>query len=228
MDILDAIRQRHSVRAYTTEPIEDSKVSMISTSLDEYNRQSGLALRLVVAEPRAFSGRLARYGKFDAVRNYIAVVGPAKEPNLDEKLGYWGEHAVLLAQMLGLNTCWVGLTFSKVPEALGLKPDEKLRALIAIGYGASAGVEHKIKSAQKVAKSLLPEGKWPEWFKAGVDAALLAPTAVNQQKFHFTLQPDGRTVSAKAGLGFFSHVDLGIVKYHFEQGAGKENFDWQA
>lgn len=227
MDILDAIRQRHSVRAYTTEPIDESKVAMLRTSLDEYNRQSGLALRLVLAEPRAFSGRLAHYGKFDAVRNYIAMIGPAADPLLDEQLGYWGEHAVLLAQMLGLNTCWVGLTFSKVPEALALQPGQKLRAVIAIGYGASTGVQHKSKPAEKVAKSLLPGGAWPEWFQAGVDAALLAPTAINQQKFRFTLQPDGRTVQARAGLGFFAHMDLGIAKYHFEQGAGPENFTWQ-
>ena len=30
-----------------------------------------------------------------------------------------------------------------------------------------------------------------------------------------------------AGEGHFSGIDLGIGKYHFEVGAGKENFDWQ-
>ena len=64
----------------------------------------------------------------------------------------------------------------------------------------------------------------PEWFRRGVQAALLAPTAMNQQKFTFTLQGD--TVSAKAGTGFYSKVDLGIAKYHFEIGAGTENFRW--
>ena len=58
-----------------------------------------------------------------------------------------------------------------------------------------------------------------------IEAALLAPTAVNQQKFKFILH-DGNKVEAKS---FFSpwgytHVDLGIVKYHFEVGAGKESF----
>jgi hypothetical protein len=33
-----------------------------------------------------------------------------KSDDLDEKVGYWGEQLVLLAQTLGLNTCWVGLS----------------------------------------------------------------------------------------------------------------------
>jgi len=57
-----------------------------------------------------------------------------------------------------------------------------------------------------------------------VEAALLAPTAVNQQKFRFTLSD--RTVKAEATGGFSSRVDLGIVKYHFERGAGTEHFRW--
>ena len=64
----------------------------------------------------------------------------------------------------------------------------------------------------------------PEWFLNGVDAALLAPTAMNQQKFTFFLKDN--VVSAKAGLGFYSKIDLGIVKYHFELGAGKEHVQW--
>ena len=68
------------------------------------------------------------------------------------------------------------------------------------------------------------EGPAPYWFRKGVEAALLAPTAMNQQKFKFTLRGD--TVSAKAGMGFYTKVDLGIVKYHFELGAGRDRFRW--
>lgn len=56
-------------------------------------------------------------------------------------------------------------------------------------------------------------------------AALLAPTAMNQQKFRFTLS--GNEVSAKSTGGFYSKMDLGIVKFHFEEGAGRENFTWK-
>lgn len=226
MDILDAIRQRHSVRTYKTDPIEDTKVTMLRSAISDCNRQSGLSIRLITNEPRAFSSRMARYGKFDAVRNYFAMIGPARDPLLDEKLGFWGEKMVLMAQLIGLNTCWAGLTYRKVPDALKLQQGEKLRALIAVGYGTTQGVQHKSKSPDKVASSLMEGGKWPEWFVCGVQAALLAPSAINQMKFRFVLQPDGRTVRATAGLGFFSHIDLGIAKYHFEQGAAKKDILW--
>lgn len=67
----------------------------------------------------------------------------------------------------------------------------------------------------------------PEWFERGVQAALLAPTAMNQQKVRFELLPDGRTVHAQASPGAYTAVDLGIAKYHFEVGAGTENFAWE-
>ena len=65
----------------------------------------------------------------------------------------------------------------------------------------------------------------PAWFRAGVEAALLAPTAINQQKFRFELVGEREVRAVQTG-GFCRGLDLGIVKYHFECGAGKENFTW--
>lgn len=128
---------------------------------------------------------------------------------------------MLFAQQLGLNTCWVAMTYRKVPDAFEVADGEKLCLVISLGYGKTQGVPHKSKPASKVARGKTPI---PDWFRRGVKAALLAPTAMNQQKFVFTL--DGNKVSAKAGLGFYTKIDLGIAKYHFELGAGKENFNW--
>ena len=93
--------------------------------------------------------------------------------------------------------------------------------VIAIGYGATQGTAFKGKDASAVSRV----EDAPEWFAKGTEAALLAPTAVNQQEFLLTLHGD--RVSAKAGLGPFSKVDLGIVKYHFELGSGKDRTVWQ-
>ena len=127
------------------------------------------------------------------------------------------------AQQLGLNTCWVAMTYGKVKSAYQLEKDEKVYMVIAIGYGQDQGHPHKSKSAKDVS-NLTEES--PEWFRNGVEVALLAPTAMNQQKFYFTLHED-QTVSLKAGIGFYSKTDLGIAKYHFEIGAGTENFQWK-
>ena len=190
--------------------------------IDACNHESGLHIQLVTDEPKAFDGFMAHYGKFSGVRNYIALIG-RKDATLDEKCGYYGERLVLKAQQLGLNTCWVALTYSKVKSAFVIERGEKLCAVISMGYGETQGVPHKSRAVSEVAKT---EGQMPDWFKNGVEAALLAPTAMNQQKFVFTLK--GNTVIAKAGTGFYTKIDLGIAKYHFEVGAGKESFSWGA
>ncbi len=196
-------------------------VDALQAEIAACNRESGLHIQLVTDEPKAFDGFMAHYGKFSGVTNYIAMIG--KKDGLDEECGYYGERLVLLAQQLGLNTCWVAMTYSKIKTAFVIGEGEKLCVVIALGYGETQGTAHKSKSISEVAKS---DGPMPDWFKNGVEAALLAPTAMNQQKFLFT-EKDNR-VSVKAGLGFYAKVDLGIVKYHFEIGAGKENFTWDA
>ena len=219
MDIMEAMHARHSVRSYTDRPIEGEVLDELSALIDACNREGGLHIQLVRDEPLAFDGAMAHYGKFSGVRNYLALVGK-KSRDLDERCGYYGEKIVLAAQMLGLNTCWVGLTFKKIPQAFRVERGEKLVLVISIGYGATQGAAHASKPASAVSKAALA----PAWFTDGVAAALLAPTAVNQQKFFFTLHGD--MVEARAGVGFFSKVDLGIAKYHFELGAHRDGRIW--
>ena len=217
---MEAIGARHSVRAYQERKLEQGVKAEMQSVIAECNAESGLHLQLVTDEPKAFQCFLARYGKFSGVTNYIAMVGKDCE-TLDEKCGYYGQKIVLRAQQLGLNTCWVGLSYTKVDSAFEIAEGEKLRLVIAVGYGKTQGAKHKVKKFEDVAKGDSPA---PEWFKRGVEAALLAPTALNQQKFTFTLK--GNVVIARAGHGFYTKVDLGIVKRHFEIGAGTDNFRW--
>ena len=217
---MEAMKERHSVRQYEDRPLDQNAVAVLQEEISACNREGGLHIQLVTNEPKAFDGFMAHYGKFIGVRNYIAMIGK-KGPDLEEKCGYYGERLVLKAQQLGLNTCWVAMTYSKIKTAFTVADGEKLCIVISLGYGKTNGVPHKSKSADAVAKA---DGAFPAWFKAGVEAALLAPTAMNQQKFLFTL--DGNRVSAKAGFGFYTKIDLGIARYHFDIGAGKENFKW--
>ena len=219
MDIYEAMRARHSVRAYEQKEIEGEIKDMLEDKIAELNGRSGLHIQLITHEPKAFDSPMAHYGKFSGVTDYIAMIGK-KDDELEEKCGYYGEKLVLFAQQLGLNTCWVAVSYKKIKTAYMLGAGEKLCIVIAIGYGKTQGVPHKSKAPSEVADM----GDVPEWFKKGVEAALLAPTAVNQQKFFFSL--DNGRVSARAGMGFYSKIDLGIAKCHFELGAGKENFNW--
>lgn len=221
MELLDAIKSRHSVRQYQDKALRTDVLTPLQREIDTCNQESGLHIQLVTNEPKAFDSFMAHYGKFSGVRNYVALVGK-KGAALQETCGYYGERIVLKAQQLGLNTCWVAMTYKKIPSAIQVENGEKLCLVIALGYGENQGVSHPVKSREAVTENT--GAAVPDWFYQGVDAALLAPTAMNQQKFKFSLS--GNQVSVQAGRGFYSKIDLGIVKYHFEIGAGTENFVW--
>jgi len=217
MTISEAMRARHAVRSYTDQKIPEDVVSRLKAEIDTCNEQSGLHIQLVTDEPHAFDGMMAHYGKFSGVQNYIALIGP-KSSRLEEQAGYYGERAALLAQTLGLNTCWVAMSFSKgaAKKRCAIAAGEKLVCVLALGYGATQGVPHRSKPMEALCRV---DGAMPDWFRAGMEAAMLAPTAVNQQKFLITLSGD--RAEAKSLGGFYSMVDLGIVRYHFEIGSGR-------
>ena len=223
MDIKEAIKARHSVRKYSNKPIEADKVSAFNTAIERINTQAGLNVQLVLEEPRAFSSGMWKYGQFAGVRNYLVMAGP-KGREAEEKIGYYGEELVILAQMLGLNTCWVGLTYKKIPGTFTLRDGDIVHCVISLGYGLEQGIQHPQKPAESFYESVVNP---PEWFLNGLEAALLAPTAVNQQKFKFILR-DGNKVETKTLFSPWGYtvIDIGIAKYHFEIGAGKENFEW--
>lgn len=228
MNLEEAIKARHSVRAYKAQPLAEDMAMVLEKGIEEMNSQGNLHIQLIKNEPKAFQGKLAKYGKFSNVTNYLVMAG-RKSDDLDERIGYYGEQLVLLAQRLGLNTCWVGLSYSKVPGTYVLGEDEKIACYIALGYGETQGISHKTKTVEQVSNA---SDTTPSWFKKGVEAALLAPTAVNQQKFFFEYIPakDGQPALVIAKRSFsligYTRMDLGIAKYHFEVGAGKNNFEW--
>lgn len=221
MNLIEAVKERHAVRNYKNQPLAQDSIARLQEEINKINEEQNLHIQLVLNEPGAFHADKPHYGQFSGVTNYLALVGP-KEKDTEEKLGYYGEHLVLLAQTLGLNTCWVALTYTKVPGAFEIRSNEKVTDVISIGYGITGGTQHKSKSFRDVTDGA---SEYPEWFVAGVESALLAPTAINQQKFKFIFR-NGK-VSCRMGLGPCIKTDLGILKYHFELAAGKENFSWE-
>ena len=228
MTLLEAIEARHSVRKYKDEPIPEEVLTILRNKVRQINKEAGLHVQLVTDEPKAYKGVMA-YGTFSGVKNYFVMAGK-KADGLDEKVGYYGEQLVLLAQTLGLNTCWTGLSYSKVPGTYELEEGEKIACYIALGYGETLGAGHKVKAVRDISNA---SDLTPPWFNRGVKAAQLAPTAVNQQKFYLEYADPQKgsalpKVTAKPlfSLIGYSKMDLGIVKYHFELGAGKENFEW--
>lgn len=227
MTLLEAIDIRHSVRHYIRKALPQETVDALRTKIEDCNREGNLHIQLVLNEPKGFSGMIC-YGQFSGVENYLVMAGK-KADDLDERIGYYGEQLVLFAQQLGLGTCWAGLTYSKIKGTYNLEDDEKIACMIALGYPDDPGRNLKRKSINQLSNV---SDSTPEWFMAGVEAAQKAPTAVNQQKFflEYLGVKDGRhTVRIKRlfSLAGYTKMDLGIVKLHFEIGAGKNNFTWE-
>ncbi|MCQ4635998.1 nitroreductase [Anaerovorax odorimutans] len=213
MEVLEIIRSRHSVRQYTDKRIEDDKREVLNALARECNKKSGLNIQIIYDEPRCFKAFFSKVAKFKNCANYISIVGKKSDPDLDEKAGYYGEQLVLKAQELGLNTCWVGFTHGK--GVAKVETDEKQVIIIALGYGANQGVAHKNKSISEISNI---SNNMPQWYASGVEAALLAPTATNQQRFHIELKEESAKITAENKS--FAFIDLGIVKYHFEAASG--------
>ena len=222
MTLQEAIVTRHSVRQYQEKPIEATVIDRLNEEIARCNKEGGLHIQLVLDEPKAFTGGMVKYGRFVGVRNYLAMVGPK---GADEAIGYYGQHLVLLAQTLGLNSCWVGMSVGKQPDRYQVAAGEKMHCVVALGYGANQGVQHPMRPMEKFIKASMP---LPDWFRRGMEAAVLAPTAVHQQRFEFELVDD-HTVAAHTRFSMvgWAKLDLGIVKYNFEVAAGKENFNWR-
>lgn len=219
MGTLELMKSRHSVRRFIDKPLEAAAVEALNAEIDACNKESGMHIQLITNEPEAFQAGKPTYGQFKGCRNYLAVVGPKGK---DVEAGYYGERVVLKALELGINSCWVALTYKKGKTQAVENPGEKRYLVVALGYGETNGVEHKVKTISEI--SDYKDGD-PDWYKAGLEAALLAPTAMNQQKFRF--ERNGDKVTAKvAGLSFYTKIDLGIVKYHFEIGADKGKDIW--
>lgn len=214
MDVLELMKSRHSVRKYLNIEIEKEKREVLDNLAKEINNDSGLNIKIVYDDPSCFKSVFSKVARFQNCSNYIVMAGSKKLEKLHEKVGYYGEKLALKAQEIGLNTCWVGLTHGKIKAKL--EKDEEVVIVIALGYGAEEGSVHKSKSIHDVTDL----NELPDWYKAGLEAALLAPTAINQQKFKFEYKDD--TVYLIPLKGHYVLVDAGIVKYHFDIVSGKE------
>lgn len=216
----EAMRNRHTVRRYTERPLSEDVVSLLEGRAARLNREHATTIRLVTEDSRCF-GVLTKLILAKGVRNYLVLAGDGT-PSTNERLGWCGADLMLYAQELGLNTWWVSGTFSRKGAARAAGVSGTVIGVIAVGYGATQGTPHTSKAPREVSSYA---GAAPAWFTEGVEAALLAPTAMNRQAFHITGQGD--EVALAYDHGACSDIDHGIVRYHFELGAGRKNFTWR-
>ena len=226
MITVETIRERHSVREYDGKPLSRAEFDALGAVVEEFARESGLGIQLVGDNPEVFSV-IARFGLIRGCRTHVAfVVDDAKAGDVaaDEAIGYWGQKIVLAAQDMGLNTCWCALCSRRKSHAV-VAPGKKIRLIIAVGHGKTQGFSRKTKSVE--ALSSVECAKAPAWFAAAMEAAQLAPTAMNNQNFKITLLSDGKTVRIDAPQSGLNVIDEGIVRCNFEIAANEAGADWR-
>lgn len=226
MITVETIRERHSVREYDGKPLARVEFDALGAVVEECARESGLDIQLVGDNPEVFNV-IARFGLIRGCRTHVAfVVDDAKAGDVaaDEAIGYWGQRIVLAAQDMGLNTCWCALCSRKKSRAV-VAPGKKIRLVIAVGHGKTQGFSRKTKSVE--ALSSVECAKGPAWFAEAMEAAQLAPTAMNNQNFKITLLSDGETVRIDAPQSGLNMIDEGIVRCNFEIAANEAGADWR-
>lgn len=213
MTDMEAVRARHSVRNYQDKRIDRELIDKLEAQIAKLNEKGNIHLQFIEDAASTFNKLFNRASGLGSAPSVIACIGP-DDDTLDERIGYYGQKLVIYAQQLGLNTCWVG-TFNRKKIPVVIEDGQKLVIAIAIGYGANQGKQSKSKTADEIVIDLADDA--PDWFKAGVEAALLAPTAINQQKFEIIYTRSGDVEFKDLG-GVLSRIDIGIVKCNFEIG----------
>lgn len=223
MSAMDVIRARHSVRDYESRPLDSKDRDALSRAAEAVGAACGVPIRLVEGNPEPFQ-LVARFGLIRGAQAYLALFASGTER--DETIGYAGQAVVLAAQKAGLNTCWAGMFLRRkmreVPPA-----GSRARILIAVGHGKTQGRSRKTKSIAELSR-VEGERPAPAWFSCAMEAAQLAPTAMNEQNFLVTLRADGRTVSIEpTKRGGWNRIDAGIARRNFEEAAREAGADFR-
>ncbi len=206
----EAIRTRCSVRKYTAAPTDEQL-----KKLGDLSRQlTWQGVRIIL---------LKGPGMRSAIKGtdvYAAILGT--KDTLPEQEGYAGEAMALECAAMGLGTCWLGSGFYKsiVKVAAKQKDNEHIQCVLAIGQCAPQQPAHKrrplsalcgLEEAQRAAL--------PAWQKAALEAAVLAPSAINRQPWRFVVTP-GSIQVLDGGKNFgMGPLDRGIAMLHVAVGA---------
>lgn len=181
-----------------------------------------------------FTGILGSYGKVRGAPALIAFIGQVGGDHVPEEVGYTGEGIILEATALWLNTCWVAGFFRETHVAgiAGVGRNEKVLAVTPVGYALEpAPFEEKLMSVFGLHRQRKPLARlvtgvdrnmWPDWIKTALEAARLAPSAVNRQPWGFHVERDGVTVFVRTGRSrvvVSKRLDCGIAMLHAHVGA---------
>jgi hypothetical protein len=232
-----AIAVRRSRRRYNRIPLEPEQLAQLKTVCREFRPYPQARADLITESPdEVLRGIVASYGKIKGAQALIAFIGDIDDSYVNEKIGYTGEGIVLEATAMGLGTCWVGgsMFFRRglAESIVGAGKTERVFAVTPVGYAVSEfSLGERVQTAfgmfhrrKPLAESIsgLDEKQWPDWIRSALEAARIAPSAVNRQPWRFYVEPNSITISVDSSLlewGISKRMDCGIAMLHIEAAA---------
>jgi nitroreductase len=231
--------ERHSRRRYTGETLPKEILEQIESVCSSFQHFPGSRAVLVRTPPdNIFTGAVGHYGAVKGAPHFVAFIGDMSNSHVQEAIGYHGEGVILEATALGVNTCWVAGMYRPeiVEKKLKVRNGEQVLAITPLGKA----VDNKTRVEQamtrllgahrrKELKQILALGSEDPtgWVYRAIDAARVAPSAINRQPWRFKIQ--GESVSlftkSKEGHRISPRLDCGIAMLHFEIGAKKYGAD---
>jgi nitroreductase len=230
-----AIPFRRSRRQYDSQPLDPGELERLREVCRDFRPFPGARADVLTESPdRILRGAVGPYGKVKGAPALIAFTGTMDDPHVQEKLGYTGEGIILEVTAMGLGTCWVGGFFRPKVAAsvVGIARNEKVLAVTPVGQAVERptreevlmtgfGLNHRRKPLRQMVTGLDRE-IWPRWVETALEAARIAPSAVNRQPWRFHVEPDCITVSVdspRINLGISKRLDCGIAMLHIEVAA---------
>ena len=228
----DAIVIRRSRRKYNKDAIPQNKLSHLASVCESF-RPFPEARAVLVNEPgdEVYRGFVGSYGKIENAPAYIAFIGDMGFPRVQEAVGYTGEGIILEATALDLGTCWVGGFFypKEVERQIPISKNEKILAVTPVGIPYdSFSFKEKLMTGfgymhrRKRLNELVTGTPKRDWIKMALEAARLAPSAVNRQPWRFILGDNTIAVSLDKDRNtdkVSRRLDCGIAMLHLELGA---------
>lgn len=224
----NAIENRTSRRAYKKQRIELNKIEQIKILINNINQESGLTIQFVENGDLFLTGFKASYGLFSGMPSLIALVGKKADPELKQKIGYFGEFLVLECVSLGLGTCWIGGSYNReeCQKSIQIKDNEELICIIAVGNAAQNKTIKELlisqigKGKQSFDELLAKKDSTPPlWVTNGIEAARIAPSAANGKPIIYQYIKDQLSVTIAKKNHDAEEIDLGISMAHFQLGA---------
>jgi nitroreductase len=227
-----AIFRRTSRRSFLNRVPEEEKIARLEKVCKEFRPFWEARTEFVKkSSEEVFKGVIGKYGKIKEAPFYIAFIGDMNSTIVQEAIGYTGEGIILEATFLGLATCWVGGFFNpeNVEKHIQLRENEKVLAVTPVGLAEKkyAFFEKIFKGfvrshRRKPLEKLVDRTPVSPWMKKALEAARLAPSAVNRQPWRFKIEEKAITVtidSMKNISNISKRLDCGIAMLHLELGA---------